>query len=84
MILHSVFNYISRMGLLESSWDDGSFVSKGDIYCRTISCANCPPKILHQVGDMVYVDMDLSINTALADKPEADLMGPFTSTYMNV
>ena len=33
---------------------------------------------------MVYVDMDLSINTALADKPDADLLGPFTSTYMNV
>ena len=41
VLLHSVLNYVPKMELPESLWDDLSFVLKGDITCYTISCANC-------------------------------------------
>ena len=84
MLLHSVSNYVPNMGLPESLWDDGSFVSKGGISCRTIACVNWLPASLHQIGSTVYFPTDLAIDTTLVSNLGADLLGPFTSTYANV
>ena len=84
MILHSVSNYVPIMGLPETPWDDSSFASKGGIACSTIACANWPLVNLHNIGDTFYLPTDLSINTVLAAKPETNLLGPFTSTDVNV
>ena len=45
---------------------------------------NWPLASFHQIVSTVYVPKDLAIDTALADDPDADLMGPFTSTDANV
>ena len=83
-ILHSVYNYVLRMGLPDPPWDDDSFSSKGEICCGTISCVNWLLASLHQIGSMVYLPTDLAIDTTIAADPDADLLGNFTSMYTNV
>ena len=46
VLLHSVSNYVPRMGLPASHWDDGYFASKGYIACGTITSVNQPPASL--------------------------------------
>ena len=72
------------MGLLESLWDDGSFASKEDIACGTITCANWPPASLYHIGATVHVSTDLTIDSALAADLDINLLGPFYSTDADV
>ena len=84
ILLHSVSNYVPRMGLTESPCDDGSFASKRDIACRNSACINWLPASLHQTGSTVYFPKDLAIDTTMVADPDADLLGPFKSTDANV
>ena len=84
MLLHSVSNYVPRMGLSASPCDDVSFASKGGIACVTIACANWPPASLQQIGDTVYIPTYLSIDTVMAANLDSNLLGPFTSKDANV
>ena len=78
-LLHSVSNYVPRMGLPASPWDNRSFASKGDITCETIACANWLPEILHHIRATVHVPMGLAIDSALTDDLDTDLLGTFSS-----
>ena len=77
-------NYVPRMGLQTSPWDDSIFVSKGCIACENVTCVNWPPASPHQIGDTVHVPKDLSKVAALISNPDTNLIGPFYPTEANV
>ena len=68
------------MGLLEFLWDYLSFTLVGDVTCGAVACVNWKTASLHQIGSTVHVLTDLVIDTALALKPDEDLLGPFTAS----
>ena len=70
-------NYVPRMRIPTSPWDDGSFILKSYIACGTTTCMNWTPEILQQIGVMVYVPIDMYIYTVLDADPDTNLLGPF-------
>ena len=80
----SISNYVPRMGLPASPWDDRSFASEGGITCGTIACANWPLEILHHIRATFHVPMDLAIDAALDADLDTDLLGTFSSTGENL
>ena len=72
------------MGLLNSSWDDLSFASKGYITCGTTSCTNWQTASLHHVESTIHVLADISIDVTLPQEPDADHLDPFTVVDMDV
>ena len=47
LLLHSVSYYASQMGQPSSKWDDGTFVSHGDVSYGTAPLAVWDPTYLH-------------------------------------
>ena len=84
VLLQSVSNYVPRMGLTESPWNDEYFKSNQDIACGTITCKNWPPESLHQIRATVHVPTDLAIDAELSADPYTNLLGPFYSTDVNM
>ena len=76
-LLHSMLNYLPRMGMPPSPWDNLSFVSKGKMNCVTVGCANCFTASLHQIGSAIYVLTVEAIDTDMAADPSAELLERF-------
>ena len=79
-LLHSVSNYVPRMGLMASPWYDRYFFLKGGITCGNTACANSSPESLHKIGFTIDVPLDLATNNALATDLDTDLLGTFSAT----
>ena len=83
-LLHLVSSYVPRMGMPASPWENLYFALKGDISCGACACANWQTASLNQIRATVHVCVDLAIDAELAADPDIDLLGPFTSTDVDV
>ena len=83
-LLHLVSSYVPHMGMPPPPWDDLSFVSKEEVTCGVVVCANWLMAKLHQIGAMVHVPMAQAIHVALSADPKTDLLGPFTTDDADV
>ena len=79
-----VSDYILRLGLLTSLWDNLPFVLKEDITCGAGSCMNWQTESIHKIKGTLHVPMELSTDMALAQAPDAYLLGPFTTADADV
>ena len=83
-LFHLVSDYILRLGLLTSLWDNLPFVLKEDITCGAGSCMNWQTESIHKIKGTLHVPMELSTDMALAQAPDAYLLGPFTTADADV
>ena len=84
VLLNSVSRYVPRMGMTASLWDNLFFTLKEDVTCDDITFVNCHTISLHQIGSTVHFLTYLAIDAALANDPDANLMGTFTATNTDV
>ena len=83
-LLHLVLNYIPRMGMSASPWDELYFPLKRDVTCGAIAYDNRKTAKLHQIGSIVHFLTDLAIDSELAHDPGMDLLGPFITVNADV
>ena len=53
-LLHSVSQYVPRLGQPPTAWDDQAFASIGDVLYGNVSMARCLGSYLHLAGDVYW------------------------------